>query len=278
MKLNKKMLKNFLYFIEERERVRENKEAGFSKPWTKDPILQQYKFCNVHREDDRVSIWITKNWRLPHTNDPNFWFAAAVARYINWPDTLEQLGYPHRFSETNFINKMNRIKQQNEKLWTGAYMISTHGAKMSKIDYVAGVLGRLWKDRKKLTPLADEPLFDIHARLKSYYGVGSFMSGQIIADAKYTIYLAGAPDWDTFAVSGPGSRRGLNRVCGRDKNAPWKEEQWYETLLTLWEEVRTNGPFYVHCQDLQNCLCEFDKYRRVKNGEGRPRSTYPGEK
>ena len=29
-------------------------------------------------------------------------------------------------------------------------------------------------------------------------------------------------------------------------------------------------------QDLQNCLCEFDKYVRVYNGEGTPRSRYDG--
>ena len=34
----------------------------------------------------------------------------------------------------------------------------------------------------------------------------------------------------------------------------------------------------IHAQDLQNCLCEFDKYERVRLNEGRPRSNYPGLK
>jgi hypothetical protein len=29
--------------------------------------------------------------------------------------------------------------------------------------------------------------------------------------------------------------------------------------------------------DIQNCLCEFDKYERVRLGEGRPRSYYKPE-
>jgi hypothetical protein len=32
----------------------------------------------------------------------------------------------------------------------------------------------------------------------------------------------------------------------------------------------------LHAQDLQNCLCEFDKYERVRLGEGRPKAKYNG--
>ena len=33
----------------------------------------------------------------------------------------------------------------------------------------------------------------------------------------------------------------------------------------------------IDLSDIQNCLCEVDKYLRVKQGEGRPRAQYiPG--
>ena len=35
-----------------------------------------------------------------------------------------------------------------------------------------------------------------------------------------------------------------------------------------------DGP--LHAQDVENCLCEFDKYERTRLGEGRPRSLYAG--
>lgn len=44
-----------LNFIAERERIRIKKEAGQPWPWTNDPILRDYKFCCVRREDDRVT-------------------------------------------------------------------------------------------------------------------------------------------------------------------------------------------------------------------------------
>ena len=49
--------------------------------------------------------------------------------------------------------------------------------------------------------------------LAGFHGLGGgFISGQIVADMKYVAPLRDAPDWWNFAVSGPGSRRGLNRV------------------------------------------------------------------
>ena len=53
----------FLYWVKERLQIYYSKESNEPKPWTKDTILQQYKFCNVHREHDTVTKWIKYNWR-----------------------------------------------------------------------------------------------------------------------------------------------------------------------------------------------------------------------
>ena len=63
------------------------------------------------------------------------------------------------------------------------------------------------------------------------------MSGQVVADMKYVDPLWSAPDWVTFAVNGPGSRRGLNRVLGRPVDAPWTEKQWHTDLGKLYEAI-----------------------------------------
>jgi hypothetical protein len=68
-----------------------NRQQGKPKPWTDDPILQSYRFCNVYRELDTVTIWIDENIRQRSANHKNLWFMLAIARRINWPDTLEEL-------------------------------------------------------------------------------------------------------------------------------------------------------------------------------------------
>jgi hypothetical protein len=105
------------------------------------------------------------------------------------------------------------------------------------------------------------------------------MAGQIIADLKYVAPLDAAQDWWTFAASGPGSRRGLNRVIGRPYKKHWQEKNWRTELVKLQEKL---APYIkdmprMHAQDAQGCLCEYDKYMRVKNEEGTPRRKFNGE-
>jgi len=272
------------YWIQEREKVRQKKEKGDPKPWTDDVILQSYRFCNVYREYDKVTKWIAANWREPNSGHIDNWFAMAVARWCNWPDTLEELGYPVPWDPKKFIKVVRDRTKRDQKVWTGAYMIGTQGNKTDKPVFIADyVLTPLWNQRANLRPRSDDTLREFADRIVNIKNQGRFMVGQIVADIKYDKKgpLYSASDWHTYAISGPGSRRGLNRVLGRPVDAPWTEKEWYKQLMILYEVINTKIEISrsvepIHAQDLQNCLCEGDKYVRVLNGEGKPRSSYNG--
>ena len=112
--------------------------------------------------------------------------------------------------------------------------------------------------------------------------MGGFHAAQVVADVKYVGPLRDASDWWDFAASGPGSRRGLNRVLGRPTDAPWKEKQWVKQVHVLRKEIAPAlakaGLPRMHAQDTQNCLCEFDKYERIRLGEGKGRKFVPNPK
>lgn len=299
--------KELLYWIKERYSIRQKKAAGKPKPWTKDKILQQYRFCNVHREDDAVTVWIRQNWRQPYDHDPNLWFAMVVARLLNWPPTLHELGYTlatgrgheggtYNWNAKHFLKVLQARKKRGEQVFNSAYIVSTNGKAMDKLEYlVQYVLSPLWEARMdaprashmaggarpSVQTLHSTHLEELYNWLTLFDGMGSFMAAQVIADVKYQAMWSAAPDWHTFAASGPGSRRGLNRVFGFDKDSPWGGEgKWYSHLLQLKAEIdpliTKAGVPQVHAQDLQNCLCEFDKWERVRLGEGKPRNAYPG--
>jgi len=101
------------------------------------------------------------------------------------------------------------------------------------------------------------------------------MPGQVIAYLKYVPPLCEASDWMDFVVSGPGSRRGLNRVLGNPVQVKWIEPEWRSAFNRLRSAITPDlaaiGLGDLHAQDFQNCLCEFDKYERVRLGEGKPR-------
>ena len=88
--------KQMVYWIRERENIRQLKEAGKPKPWSDNPVMQETYFCNVNREDDRVTKWIRQNWTYPTLTDEfmgvedtveSYTFAMVVARIFNQPET-----------------------------------------------------------------------------------------------------------------------------------------------------------------------------------------------
>lgn len=278
--------KPLFLFILERYKLALKKQQGLPKPWTQDEILQTYRFCNVYREWDRVTIWLADNWRKPNAKNPDLWFAMFVARLINWPDTLAALGFPVPWNPAKFVKTIERLQAQGGKVYTGAYMVRGGKRGDSKALYLAHeVLTPLWKARADMRPLPDVCLDNWHEAMCEFHGIGSFLAAQVIADMKYVPALRKVPDWDTFVAPGPGSRRGLNRVMGRPIRTPYSRTGLNGPMfdLTLWYLKEVIDPMVVkagmpalHAQDLQNCLCEFDKYERVRLGEGRPRTTYQG--
>lgn len=272
-------VKDLAKFIAARETARQNKEAGEPQPWTNDTIIANYRFCNVRREDDAVTRWIAENWRQPHRDSVDIWFAMVVARLFNEPGTLEAIGYPVPWrSEATRTRLRSRAELQGERVFNPAYIVSTNGLKMDKIDYVIDIiLDPLWEARKMFRPHAKETLDSYHFRLMQARGLGSFMAAQVVADLKFTDSLCNAADWATWAASGPGSRRGLNRVLGRPPEQHWRETDWRNALTELRDALLPKLPLplqNLHAQDIQNCLCEFDKYERARTGQGRPKQTY----
>jgi hypothetical protein len=272
----------FIAFIVERERIRRYRERGDPRPWTNDPILATYRFTNVHREDDRVTRWLKLNWRDPHADDPDLWFAIAVARFVNQPATLARLGYPVPWHPAHFLNVMSAPNPGGVALYNAAYMVrsTTEYAGRSKAEYLVDKqFTPYWQRRVAYRPSPGDTVTTYHDKLCDLYGMGSFMAAQIVADLKHYKPLSSSypQNWWRFAASGPGSRRGLNYVLGRTPDAPWTEAEWRTAHATLLEEARKPlepEGIILDGQDLQNCLCEFSKYQKASLGTGRPKQFF----
>ena len=278
-------------FIIAREATRIAKETDKPKPWTKDEILQTYRFCNVRRENDAVTRWLRRHYYPTFAQEDYIGFAAVVARLFNLPASLNDIkGFVLPFKPAGMRRVLEDRKRAGEKNFNGAYIVSTNGIPMDKVQYlIERVLGPLWAGRKDLLPM--QSLATWHERLMKYDGLGSFLAAQVIADMKYIppLYKKNKPtsyavDWWTFAASGPGSRRGLNRLIGNPPDFPWNEGIWRDCLANLQRSLNDmldKSDLFrgkpLHAQDVQNCLCEFDKYERIRLGEGRPKQLYPGK-
>lgn len=273
-------------WIRERERIRERKDGGAPPPWTSDPILSSYRFCNVRREDDRGTVWIRENIRVPFTRHPLLWLMLCIARQINWPDTLAELiaGDGSWPSHPNFAPEviaaiLNRRKTRGDKIYTGAYMISAPSTKgADKQAYIANtVIGDLWRRRGSFDLWDFATLEGTHTKIMASNGWGPFMAYQAVVDMRFTDLLEHAPDEQSWAAAGPGTIRGLNRLHGRDVRAAIPQAQALREMLAIREVAQDQTGVLMDFSDVPNVLCETDKYLRVKLGQGQPRARYvPG--
>ena len=257
-------------YMQERERVRQRKEAGERKPWTKDPMLQSYRFCNVHREDDTVTRWIKENWRDPHLTHPNLFIGIVLARLLNWPPSLKEIGFPEYWNPLETAAILKARKARGEQLWNGAYMVTAGGKPIPKEDAVVDIIDHF--HRLSYRPKPGDTLQDTYENIlkQSVGGIGTFLTAQFIADLKYTPLLEGADDWWHFCAPGPGSVAGLREVL-KSNALLWDQYQFQLAVNKLRLILRERYGWNLCAQDVQNNLCEYSKYVR-----GYAKSRYPG--
>lgn len=264
----------FLYWIEERESVRLRKESGHPKPWTDDEILQTYKFCNVRRMDDRVSQWLLKNWYEPNFDHPNMLTACTLARQLNNTESLEAVGFPFRWNPSKVKKILEKRVSEGLKNFSAAYMITGTLGGTKIVQIVDKVVTPIHESK----PMLNTDSMELSCQcLLPFAGFSTFISGQVIADMRW----ASEGTWedkDDWAPVGPGSRRGINRFFERPKETSLRQSEFNKQFQEVCSFVRDNFEGqHLEAIDIQNCLCEFDKYERTLFENRRPKCKYNGK-
>lgn len=273
-------LERLLYWITERAQIRLRRNEGRPWPWTDDEILQTYRFCNVRRMDDYVSRWLLLCWYKPYRDHPNTLAAAVLARHFNLPDALEEitrLVYPPEGGAPDLgaaAEVLRQRRREGHNIFNAAYMVRGIGEQ----DKVEMVINRVVRPLVGSPPTLDVTSMEAcAAALLPYWGLASFMAGQVVADLRWALTGAWA-DRLTWAPPGPGSRRGLNRLQGLPVKTPLPDEKFQgvfrEVMGLLQEKLPHHLTVRLEAMDYQNCLCEFDKYERALWGQGRPKQLY----
>lgn len=263
-------IEELVYWITERDAMRMRKDTG-QKPawkygWSDDPHMGLVRYCNVRREDDKVTRWLAQHWRPEH----HAVWEIVLARMINYIPTLEAIEGVGNWQLDAIERIIKKRRSDGEKIWTSAYTISTCGKPMDKVDYVMGVV----EQTMFVLGLTCHSLASTHACLMRVDGIGSFLAAQVVADLKNTEGhpLQNASDWHTWSAHGPGSLKGLSEYFG----APITPKGYAKAIAVCWNETKPCLPVHLqdlHMQDFQNCMCEFSKYMRVKRG-GHARNKY----
>lgn len=279
-----KELKLFLYWIEERHNIFIKKEAGEDRPWTGDPILNEYKFTNPFRENDRVTRELRKRIKKKD-NLVTVFTKIIIFRMFNWPptyDALDKAGLVDKWDTRKATSLLTAMRKQERKIFTGAYIITNSGSKKGKIDIMCKAIGKILSNMNLLRRIQEsKSLEESCLIMQDYPMVGKFIAYELITDMRHTKILNKATDIYTWANPGPGCKRGVHRLLfgtTRGEKPKGKDVDYQQIMRELMHlaqhKLGDKLDVKFEMRDIEHSLCEFDKYMRVLNKEGKPRSKY----
>ena len=288
--------KLFWDFVKERQDIWYRKEI-LRLPrtnWTRDEALEQYKFTNVYRNLDRNTQYLVFNILESLTANQymeDYIVAHALAfRWFNRIDTYEAI-YGHivsaflgdQDSQAQIAYILDQRARDKKPIFTSAYISGMHNLGASTIGYdCINVLTELWKQipyvRTSITMKHACSLFmDVPC-------IGHFIAYQFVRDLTIPLFNRQNMffDPDNWADIGPGCKRGLeamgvvgNDACGqRALHGLYKKHiaELHPRGFMWWRDCNGNA-IQLGIGDIENCLCEFSKYIRIRAG-GKGKSKY----
>lgn len=279
MKKRQEIYDLYWYFAWERQNIFWKKLNGEEAPWTDDYILQQYKFCNSYRVNDRVSQYLLKNviYNGNIYEDEDMLFRIILFKLFNKEATWELLVNEFgditlkEFNFERYSKVLSEATLKGVKIYNDAYISCANKAfgYDRKHDNHLALLNKMFNEDKIAGRIKScktmKEAFDI---IKSYPLIGNFMAYQLVTDINYSEVV----DWreDEFTVAGPGSLRGIKKCfidigdMSNEDIIRYMYEHQDEEFKRLNLDFKKIGDRPLQLIDCQNIFCELDKYCREK--------------
>jgi len=275
---------HFFLTARERERIRRKRLAGEPRPWTLDPIFNQYRFTNVHREHDKTTIWFRENireplcanWREGVDADERVRLVEAtiIFRWFNLISTGEIIKDLLTDDGWDTEEARRRLKDKRPVV-TGAFMVHSPIG-YNKLD---GLLAAIDWARPKLPAMVARwglSQEEAHRDLRTLDNMGSFSAGEVIWDLRWTPILDKAHDINTWVNAGPGCARGLGYILDNNPamynyGSKYHQIEMLALMRQLLDASRLEenwphewDPWELH--EVEMWLCEYAKYRSAMVG------------
>jgi hypothetical protein len=266
-------------FASRRQAAFEARLSGGAWPWSDDPILQTFKFCNVFRALDRVSQYLIREVAYgPDTMatplDRIFQLVAfrTFSKIDTWRDVSLILRGVPRLEDLRsgaLEQALDEVKARRGGLYTGAFILcatKAFGFDEKHRNHVALFRHMFVDNACGQRALEVRSLEGLVALLESFPLMGPFMAYQTAIDLNYSDLVSF--DENDYVQAGPGALRGLRKAfLSLGDYSPsdairWMVERQDEEFARL--GLRFGGLFGrpLHAIDCQGLFCELDKYCR----------------
>jgi hypothetical protein len=265
-------------FAASRQAIFDRRWSGASEPWTDDPILQQFKFCNTFRAADRVTQYLLSEVIYhPERRDlpPEDVFCRIVLfRLFSKPATWRVLDTETRPLTAATLEPdtqaavLSRLRQR-QAIYTSAFILAPpatnlgskhlHHLRLVKRMFSPGGVGRALAQATSLRHVVEA--------LLEWPTIGPFLAYQIAIDLNYSSHMHFSEN--DFTLPGPGAQRGLRKVFLDPRG-----QSPQQLILGMVDDqdnqfdrlgLDFQGLFGrpLHAIDCQGLFCEIDKYSRV---------------
>ena len=288
---------DFWEFIYNRQEVWYNRYVRkMPRPWTTDPILNEMKFCEVYRENDRCSRYlINKVINNPALSNSQKVFAILVFRIFNkdglFDKYFREVPSVELFEASVRIKELDEAKAKGLNLFNDAYNITqrtfvdSFRKREKHVQHLLNLerIARMWN---VIFPMiqASKNAEEVFNVIKGLNFFGNFLAYQCVSDISYIKKFLDH-NWNAFVYVGPGARPGLDSYALTTitnyeiacKNVFDSQEQMFKELYQEkgkdWFKVKYDGAYYkspyISLNNIQSCFCEFRKYLGYKYNTGR---------
>jgi len=268
-------------FATERQNIFFKRINGERHPWTKDEIINKFKFTNVYRATDRVSQYLIKNVIYGGSQEPTEVFFRLILfkifnRISTWEFLEEELG-SISFKDYSFIRYeklLSELLKSNMRIYSAAYIMasgkSKFGYQRKHQNHLKLIESMIKEDVPQKLQLA-KSMCEAYSLLHSYPTIGDFLAYQYVTDINYS-RITDFSEME-FVKAGPGARDGILK-CFTDlgdytfediiKMMADSQEKEFERLELDFKDLWGRRLQLIDCQ---NIFCEVDKYSRVAHPE-----------
>lgn len=291
-------LDDFWKFVALRQDILRKRLQGDAPPWTDDPLLARYAYCNVYRVADRGCQFLIGQVIESGSQEPqDIVLRVLLYNMFSWPATYllleEELG-PLKWSTFDVAkcaSLLSDARRRGVKVYTGALhffqrrmspLICTLfqaayqrpnpklGGSEACVDHIDLVAAFMDSGLVRVLQTSRSAA-EVFSFLHSFQSMGKFLAFQLLIDLSYTPLLNFHPS--DFVVPGPGSTRGLQRcfrIAGVHPAPKYLERlmQWlaatqshHFSRLGLHFSGLGDKALPLSAIDIEHSMCEFDKYK-----------------
>ncbi len=260
------------WFIQERMRIWKDKVQNIPPPYTNDPILSKYRFCNIFREFDAQTICFHKLLN-PIREDFNLWLLNIFyCRMIARPETIIQTGLLS-FNKTQNNILLSKLRTLKRPIYGTPYVFPISTILRSEYPtrelFITQFLPEIIPQIAKQVETWDTiSVWDgVHQILPQFGFKLSFLWTEVLIDTAYQ-YPHLINLFERFPI-GPGAMPTLLKVS---------KETDPSLLVVKLSKIKLNSgitindrPLRISAENWEGIACEYRKYVNLRNGFGRKR-------